>query len=350
MKKNSRLYGISLALCGLVCFFSCNKDEDKTETLAAPTNLTASSVTSNSAAFSWTSNAASFEIKVGDQTYTSSVSSYALGNLSPNTTYSWSVKAVKGDISSEWAAGPGFVTLEGTSPPAPPTGLTVSSITTTGAVISWTSDATSFDIEVGSNTYTATTNSYTLTGLTANTAYNWKVRAKKNSATSDWATNSFTTSSGGLAWNELIATMSTTWWLADGSNSVNTLVNQVDDNISDMQYQYTLTLYAITLDEPPFTNLDGRSITFVVKINDGSDNSYAAGQYLYDFTPTGNNLALEYTGEGATGDYFLDACSPLLDAFNSKSPYSITGDDFESPTTVTFTSAADPDFWFTVEI
>jgi hypothetical protein len=111
MKKISRLYGISLALCGLVCFFSCDKDEKKeTETLAAPTNLTVSSVTDNSAVLSWTSDAASFEIKVGDQTHTSSVSSYALANLSPNTTYSWSVKAVKGDISSEWVNGPDFVT------------------------------------------------------------------------------------------------------------------------------------------------------------------------------------------------------------------------------------------------
>jgi hypothetical protein len=95
-------------LCGLVCFFSCDKDE--TETLAAPTNLTVSSVTGNSAVLSWTSDATSFEIKVGDATYTSNANSYTLENLLQNTTYSWSVKAVKEDISSEWVNGPDFVT------------------------------------------------------------------------------------------------------------------------------------------------------------------------------------------------------------------------------------------------
>jgi hypothetical protein len=108
MKKISRLYGISLALCGLICFFSCDKNE--TETLAVPTNLTVSSIIDKSAVLSWTSDATSFEIKVGNQTYTSSANSYALENLTPNTTYSWSVKAVKEDISSEWVNGPDFVT------------------------------------------------------------------------------------------------------------------------------------------------------------------------------------------------------------------------------------------------
>jgi hypothetical protein len=110
MKQLSKLFGISLALCGLVCFSSCNKDEE-VETLAAPTILTASSVTDNSAVLSWTSDAPSFEIKVGSGTYTSSASSYNLEDLSPSTTYSWSVKAVKGAISSEWAEGPAFSTV-----------------------------------------------------------------------------------------------------------------------------------------------------------------------------------------------------------------------------------------------
>jgi hypothetical protein len=346
MKRISRLYGISLALCGLVCFSSCDKDDkNETETLAAPTGLTVSSITSNSVVLSWTSDAASFEVKVGNQVYTSSAKSYALDGLSPNTTYSWSVKAVKGDISSEWAAGSDFVTLEGISPP---TGLTVSSITSTGAVLSWTSDATSFDIEVGSNTYTsytANTNSYTLTGLESNTVYNWSVRAKNGTNISDWAAGSFTTEqeSSGPAWNEFLATTSNTWWFVDGSSSVNTLVNTCATNINN---EYGETLYAITLDEPPFGDqVPGRSITFVTTYG----SNYYAGQFMYTFTPTGNNLALTYTGLGVDGEWYENLCSLFLDAINSKSPYSVTGDDFDNPTTVTFTSAADPNFWFTVE-
>jgi hypothetical protein len=270
MKKISRLYGISLALCGLICFSSCDKDEGKslvtpsdltvisaadnyallawstniyvesyeisigsasgasegsyynataltpntnytwkirakrgTEVTAwvdgpafttmeamsasAPTGLAASSVTNKSAVLTWTSNAPSFKIAIGGNTYTSSAASYVVENLSGATTYSWSVKAVNSPISGNWVAGPDFVTLEDVFPP---TVLTASSITTTSAVLSWTSNATSFEIEVGGNTYPTTANSYTLTGLTPNTVYPWKVRAEKNTVISDWSSGS----------------------------------------------------------------------------------------------------------------------------------------------------------------
>jgi hypothetical protein len=189
MKKISRLYGISLALCGLICFSSCDKDE--TETLAAPTSLTASSVTSNSAVLSWTSDATSFEIKVGDATYTSNINSYSLGNLSPNTTYSWSVKAVKGDISSEWASS-SFTTDEVPDvTPEAPTDLVVSNIDRNTADFSWTGDATAYELQWGGNEFNdpvvVTATSYTTENLLPGKLYSWRVRAKNGELVSEWA-------------------------------------------------------------------------------------------------------------------------------------------------------------------
>ena len=101
----------------------------------------------------------------------------------------------------------GNVTGGGTNPPTPcnaPTGLATSSTTTTSATVSW-SGSGNFEVAYkaatssswgASTSVSATT--YTFTGLTANTQYDWRVR-KVCSATeqSDWVTSSFTTQQGG---------------------------------------------------------------------------------------------------------------------------------------------------------
>ena len=185
MKKPLKLWACTLAVCGLAFVASCSDDDNTSATPAAPTGLAASSITDNSAVLSWTSDAPSFEIKVGDQTYTSSVSSYSVENLSPATNYTWSVKAVNGTISSEWVDGPAFTTSVGV-----PTNLTASSATSNSAVLSWTSDAPSFEIEVGSQTYTSSASSYTVKFLTSSTTYSWKVKAVNGEISSEWATGS----------------------------------------------------------------------------------------------------------------------------------------------------------------
>ncbi|MBX7243468.1 MAG: fibronectin type III domain-containing protein [Bacteroidia bacterium] len=77
----------------------------------------------------------------------------------------------------------GLTTSNGCTPPASncatPTGLTVASITNTGAVASWAavSGATSYNVIVGTNTYNTTSTTYTLSGLTACTPYSVSVQA-----------------------------------------------------------------------------------------------------------------------------------------------------------------------------
>ncbi len=83
-----------------------------------------------------------------------------------------------------------------------PTGLAASAITTTGATLNWTavSGAVSYTVEYKLNTATvwtaanATTNSLVLTGLTAGTAYNARVRTNCSAGTSAFsAAINFTT-------------------------------------------------------------------------------------------------------------------------------------------------------------
>ncbi len=67
-----------------------------------------------------------------------------------------------------------------------PSALAVSDITSTSAKFTWTGSGDSYEIVIGSQTYTSSTASYTASALTANTNYTWKVRAKKGSDFSSW--------------------------------------------------------------------------------------------------------------------------------------------------------------------
>jgi hypothetical protein len=426
MKQISKILGISFVLCGLICLSSCDKDEGKTlatpsdltvisaadnyallawstniyvesyeisvgsasgtsegsyynvtaltpntnytwkirakrgtevtawvdgpvfTTLevisaSAPGGLTASSVTNKSAVLSWTSNAPSFKIAIAGNTYTSSAASYVVENLTGATTYPWSVKAVNGPISGDWVAGPDLVTLEDV---LPPTALTASP-TTTGAVLSWTSNATSFDIEIDGHTYTTAANSYTITGLIHKTVYEWKVRAEKNAVISDWATGSFKTlRDGPPTWNEYLAETNIAWWFKTFSPSVTTLLNVCNTNVYN---EYSEQITAIIIGDSPWTPPANPGRGVVLASTYGSSTYYA--QFFYDFTPpwAGDNVAITYTNQyGVNGQYYDYLYKPFLDAITAKSPYTVTGDDINNPTEMTITSVADPDFWFTV--
>ncbi len=84
-----------------------------------PTNLTAMNVTSTSADLSWVGTAPSYEVRyraAGETTYqtqTVNTTTLSLSGLTPNTLYSWGVKAICGtSLESEWAEN-GFTTRNG---------------------------------------------------------------------------------------------------------------------------------------------------------------------------------------------------------------------------------------------
>jgi len=184
-----------------------------TQAPTVPTNLTASNITSTTADLSWTASTdnvavTSYDIyKDGVYLASSSTNSYNLTSLTVGTSYSFTViaKDAAGNIST--TSIPLTVTTIDTQAPTVPTNLTASNITSTTADLTWTASTdnvavTSYDI-YKDNVYLASsaTNTYTVTGLTQNTAYNFNVYAKdvvgNTSTVSNTATLSTLSSSGG---------------------------------------------------------------------------------------------------------------------------------------------------------
>jgi len=119
--------------------------------------------------------------------------SYAVTGLTAATAYSFYVSATNGHGSTN--SNTVSVTTTNTNPctavPGVPTGLTGSSTSSTTATLSWTASTapsgctvTSYKITGGPSTVTSTGTSTTVTGLTANTSYTFKVAATDSFGTS----------------------------------------------------------------------------------------------------------------------------------------------------------------------
>ena len=112
-----------------------------------------------------------------------------------------------------------------------PTGLAASSVTTSGATVSWTaiSGAVSYDVDYKLTTSGTWTNAATATastsvaisGLTASTTYDWRVRTNCSSSSSAYTAAQFTTASvpvcnapSGLAASSITTSGATVSWTA----------------------------------------------------------------------------------------------------------------------------------------
>ncbi|MBR4647840.1 MAG: choice-of-anchor J domain-containing protein, partial [Bacteroidales bacterium] len=123
-------------------------------------------------------------------------SPYEITGLEPETEYEVEVRSSCGnDEYSAWT-GTSFTT---TPTCVTPTNLAVDNITGESAVVTWTSDAASFDIEVNSIVTEGVTNPYTLENLDPATIYTVKVRANCGDGDySEWSVPyAFVTDCGG---------------------------------------------------------------------------------------------------------------------------------------------------------
>ena len=161
----------------------------------APSNLAVSNVTAYTAKLSW--NASTDNVGVTgyniykDSTLVGSTNgitlTYALTGLTPNTTYTYTVRAV--DAAGNESANSNAVSFKtsapqpDTEPPTAPSQLTASNISATSVKLSWTASTDNVAVAgyrvYNGSTLVATTNgvTYTVTGLTANTAYTFTVIA-----------------------------------------------------------------------------------------------------------------------------------------------------------------------------
>lgn len=174
-----------------------------------PTGLTTTGIAATAANISWTAvtNAISYAVEYKLNSATTwtvlnaaqATTTSSITGLNPGTAYNWRVTAT-------CAAGAGNAVTANFSTTAAcgnPTGLTTSGITTTNANLAWTAvaNATSYRVEYKLNsvaTWTLlsasqTTTTASLTGLTAGTAYNWRVLATCVAGSGAYVQSNFTT-------------------------------------------------------------------------------------------------------------------------------------------------------------
>ena len=155
-----------------------------------PTNVTVSDVTLTSATIAWTAGEGqnSWDVHVTgigyDQTFTTSTNPYTVTGLNADVVYTVTVRAnCSATAFSEWSAPATFTTSSCQSV----SGVNVSNVTTNSAQVSWTAvqGVNGYEVEYGASgfnqgagtTVQASTNNATLTGLTANMAYDVYVRS-----------------------------------------------------------------------------------------------------------------------------------------------------------------------------
>ncbi len=178
---------------------------------ATPTGLSVSNITNTSATLGWTAVSGANSYTLGwklssSPTYTTvsvtTGNSYALGSLTQGTKYDFEVQAVCTAGSSGESLVDSFTT---TAPCTAPTNLNVSTITSTSASLGWTAvgSASSYTLQWRDSTTAAFTtvtgvasNSYALSGLTANHKYYFQVESICSGSNSGYSTlDSFKTSS-----------------------------------------------------------------------------------------------------------------------------------------------------------
>ncbi len=155
-----------------------------------PTNVTVSDVTLTSATIAWTAGEGqnNWDVHVTgigyDQTFTTSTNPYTVTGLNADVVYTVTVRAnCSATAFSEWSAPVTFTTFSCQSV----SGVNVSNVTTNSAQVSWTAvqGVNGYEVEYGASgfnqgagtTVQASTNNATLTGLTANMAYDVYVRS-----------------------------------------------------------------------------------------------------------------------------------------------------------------------------
>jgi hypothetical protein len=180
-------------------------------TCGTVSGLSSSAITASSATVSWTAlsgannNDVDYKLNssgtwINAVTATTSTSR-SISGLNGSSLYDWRVRANCTGATGAYATAQ-FTTLTPTCGTV--TGLSSSAITTSSATVSWSalSGANNYDVDyklnssgTWINTVTATTStSRSISGLTASSLYDWRVRANCTGATGSYAQAQFTTS------------------------------------------------------------------------------------------------------------------------------------------------------------
>ena len=214
--------------------------------VSAPTNFSLQSITDAAVTFSWTNNSSAplfnevqrcagagcsnFAAASGSP-LAATASSYTATDLSPDTTYTYRIRAVAGSGGSDWLTSPALV-----SGPAAPTAMSYTTTTSSSTVVKWTDNSgteTGYQVQrctgtsctnfadVSGSPFAAGTAQFTSTGLSSLTNYTFRVRSVNGSATSNWLTGAQMTTKAGAA-----SCASPTTITLDRGTKSNTATNQ----------------------------------------------------------------------------------------------------------------------------
>jgi hypothetical protein len=168
-----------------------------------PTGLIATSVTSNSAIVSWASTGAvSYNLQYKPSTSSTWTTlqttglSVSLSSLTASTTYQFEVQSICSSGSSSYSSVSTFVTQTVVQPCNIPSGLVATSITSSGAILSWGSTgAISYIIHyraTGSTVWTSISTasaSISVSALAANTYYEFQVQGVCSTGSSAYSSS-----------------------------------------------------------------------------------------------------------------------------------------------------------------
>ena len=186
-----------------------------TSACTAPTGLTVAAISNTGASLSWApvSGAVSYDMDYKLSTSTNWINNFVnitsttvpLAGLNPSTLYDWRVRTNCSGGSSVYGQSQLTTTAAGVSCAAP-AGLTVSGISSSGATVGWTpvSNFWYYKIEYKKTNETSwifanysTSSSLSLTGLSASTAYDWRISTTCLDGSSSAAAQSQFTTTGG---------------------------------------------------------------------------------------------------------------------------------------------------------
>jgi chitodextrinase len=174
--------------------FTITAGSSDTVAPSAPTTLAAAGTTQTTTNLSWTASTDNVAV-TGYDVYqgatlkaTVTGTTYAITGLTASTAYTFSVKAKDAagniSVSSNVVNVTTLAPVADTTAPTAPTTLVASGTTTTSTNLSWTASTdnvgvTGYDVYQGATLKaTVTTTTYSLTGLTAATAYTFSIKAK----------------------------------------------------------------------------------------------------------------------------------------------------------------------------